>query len=151
VASTSGTKQTKWTTSEELVLVKAVIDVTEDPIVGNSQPRKAFYSRVGEKFHEEIGVEEEYRNVDQLSSKWGSIKQKVAKFNGIVKGILRNRPSGANDLDIEGMATKRYKDEHNATAPPTEHWQILRRTPKFQELIEDKKVASKKVLIRNVE
>jgi hypothetical protein len=63
----TGVKQQKWSTMKGLCLVKAVIDVWEDPIVG------AFYTRIGEKLYKAQG-REEYHNADQLSSKWNGIK-----------------------------------------------------------------------------
>ncbi|KAK9069540.1 hypothetical protein SSX86_011444 [Deinandra increscens subsp. villosa] len=131
-----------WNTEEELHLVRAYIDTSEDPKIGNSQTKDAFWDRVSKKFHaskkaaarpDEIPT---FRNNDKLSGKWGTIKKKVAKFHGVFLGVERTRPSGASDGDLINIAVNRYKDDNTNSAPLLQHYQILKSSPKFAEIVE---------------
>jgi hypothetical protein len=59
-------------------------------------------------------------------------------------GVLRNQPSGASDVKVEGIATNRYKDETNNVGPPIELWRVLKECPKFHEIIDEKKASEKR-------
>ncbi|KAL8239166.1 hypothetical protein R6Q59_015733 [Mikania micrantha] len=58
----------KWTESEEVALVRAYIDVSEDLIVGNNQMSSVFWSRVRDQFFSTMG-RGSYRTNDMLSNK----------------------------------------------------------------------------------
>ncbi|KAK9066766.1 hypothetical protein SSX86_014089 [Deinandra increscens subsp. villosa] len=112
------------------------------PKRSNSQTKDAFWDRVSKKFHaskkaaarpDEIPT---FRNNDKLSGKWGTIKKKVAKFHGVFLGVERTRPSGASDGDLINIAVNRYKDDNTNSAPLLQHYQILKSSPKFAEIVE---------------
>ncbi|KAL8256863.1 hypothetical protein R6Q59_028904 [Mikania micrantha] len=71
----------KWTTEEEFALLKAWVDVSEDPIVGRNKKGPDFWSKIRSHFFQAMG-RAEYRTNDMISSKWRDINRKVKRFNG---------------------------------------------------------------------
>ncbi|KAK9061359.1 hypothetical protein SSX86_018540 [Deinandra increscens subsp. villosa] len=117
--------------------------------VGNNQTKGTFWTRVSEKFHEikkkkaKPGHDVFFRKNDKLSGKRFHIKRNVGKFHGVYREVERNRPSGARDVDLLNIAITRYRDDHNS-APLVEHYNILKKSPKFNEIMESTSTSGKK-------
>ena len=77
VAQPGRQKPTVWVPHEELVLVKAWVDISEDSIQGNAQPGEHFWFRILERFREELGKCDDYRTKHQLNSKFREIAKGV--------------------------------------------------------------------------
>ncbi|KAK9056203.1 hypothetical protein SSX86_027293 [Deinandra increscens subsp. villosa] len=139
-----------WTTPEELALVRAYIDTSEDPRYGNAQTFKAFWDRISVKYHEAMsraaqpGEKPLYRNNDKLSGKWSQIKKKVSKFHAVYVGVDRTRKSGMCDADVVKIAVARYKDDGHKGAPPIQHYEIMKPSPKFNEMLEGTALSKKR-------
>ncbi|KAJ0735787.1 hypothetical protein HanPI659440_Chr11g0436301 [Helianthus annuus] len=69
---TSKRKQQRWVVNEELALVRAWLQQSLHPTLGNSQHRSHLWETISKAFHEEM-EREVYRENDSLSSKWTEI------------------------------------------------------------------------------
>lgn len=48
-----------WSQQEELVLIKVWVEISEELAKGNAQPADHFWIRVLDRFHKELGKEDE--------------------------------------------------------------------------------------------
>ncbi|KAL8189680.1 hypothetical protein R6Q57_029246 [Mikania cordata] len=87
----------KWMESEEVALVRAYIDVSEYPIVGNNQTSSVFWSC------------DEQHAFRQMAR---DLQRKVAKFNGIWAKHHNNRKSGENDDSVMNKSLMTYAREN---------------------------------------
>lgn len=68
-----------WLPQEELVLVKAWTDISEDSNTGNAQPGYHFWLRILELFREELGKCGDYYTKHQMNSKFREIARGFQK------------------------------------------------------------------------
>ncbi|XP_023756360.1 glutathione S-transferase T3-like [Lactuca sativa] len=106
-------KPTAWLSHEELVLVKAWADISEDSIQGNAQPEEYFWFRILEQFREEQEKGDDYRTKHQLNSKFREIAAGVSKVNGLYNNLKTQRKSGQGDEQIlqEALQWKKYEKD----------------------------------------
>ncbi|VFQ60624.1 unnamed protein product [Cuscuta campestris] len=106
--------------------------------------KDATWDYIDEKFFAAMNKDASYCTLDQLTSKWGHIDRKVQKFIGIYEEWSRSRKSGTNDADVLRLAMAWYQDDGHQGKVPIDHWRILSRSPKWQQLNNPEAGSSKK-------
>ncbi|XP_022003328.1 glutathione S-transferase T3-like [Helianthus annuus] len=86
-----------WTKDEEYTLVRAWVDVSEDPNIANFQTDPEFWNRIRALFYSTRG-KGEHRDKDSISSKWNDINNKCHSFQEVYQRNYDNRPSGEGDV-----------------------------------------------------
>ncbi|KAL7604649.1 hypothetical protein Lser_V15G20311 [Lactuca serriola] len=121
-----GKKQSReGVAQEELVLVKAWVDISKDSIHGNAQPGEQFWFRILERFQEELGKSDDYRTKHQLNSKFREIAKGVSKINGLYNNLRTQRKSGQGDEEILQEALQFYLEEVRKSFKWHDCWKLL--------------------------
>lgn len=93
------TKLANFNPQEDIFLVKAWLEISCDPIVGNSQRGDSFWKRVLERYNFRRGTFPE-RTRRSLSSRWtNNIRPQVSLFAGYYAAAQQQNPSGMSDSD----------------------------------------------------
>ena len=137
VAQPGRQKPTLWVPHEELVLVKAWVDISEDSIQGNAQPGEHFWFRILERFREELGKSDDYRTKHQLNSKFREIARGVSKINGLYNNLKTQRKSGQGDEEILQEALQFYLEEVGKPFKWHDCWKLLVRSPRWKKYEQD--------------
>jgi hypothetical protein len=82
-----------FTQDEDEQLCISWESVSTDPIIGNEQPSKAYWTRITEHFHANRTFESD-RTKNSLEHRWGTIQKECQKFQGIFEDVERRHPSG---------------------------------------------------------
>ncbi|KAL7584227.1 glutathione S-transferase T3-like [Lactuca sativa] len=131
VAQPGRQKPTLWVPHEELVLVKAWVDISEDSIQGNAQPGEHFWFRILERFREELGKCDDYRTKHQLNSKFREIARGVSKINWLYNNLKTQRKSGQGDEEILQETLQFYLEEVGKPFKWHDCWKLLVRSPRW--------------------
>jgi hypothetical protein len=96
--STNGAKgrakrSSNFNRTEDVQLCISWQSISSDSIIGNEQPRKAYWQRIAEHYHANRDFESD-RNANSLEHRWGNIQKEVRKFQGCYDQIERRHPSG---------------------------------------------------------
>nr|XP_043621372.1 glutathione S-transferase T3-like [Erigeron canadensis] len=121
---------------EEACLAKAWLNVYEDPYVGNAQTAGSFWKKV--KFQLDSHLNRESgRTPEMCRSKWKDLKHKVSGFCGIYNVKKSKMSSGQSEEDVFKEAVALYMRKYNNKSgfPHVEAWQVLRRGPKWSEVL----------------
>ena len=137
VAQPGRQKPTAWLPHEELVLVKAWADISEDSIQGNAQPGEHFWFRILERFREELEKGDDYRTKHQLNSKFREIAKGVSKINGLYNNLKTQRKSGQGDEEILQEALQFYLEEVGKPFKWHDCWKLLVRSPRWKKYEQD--------------
>ena len=87
-----------YTTSEDVILCRSWISITQDPLIGNDQSGSQFWERVHISFATLLGTPTD-RTSGSLSSRFSIISKEVALFIGKYANIVNRAASGTNDAD----------------------------------------------------
>nr|XP_043609593.1 uncharacterized protein LOC122581429 [Erigeron canadensis] len=125
-----------WGKDEEACLAKAWLNVFEDPYVGNAQTAGSFWGKV--KFQMDSHLNRDSgRTPEMCRSKWKDLKHKVSGFCGIYNVKKSKMLSGQSDEDVFKASVALYMRKYNNKSgfPHVEAWQVLRRGPKWSEVL----------------
>lgn len=86
-------KRTANFTQEDVHLCISWECVSSDPIIGNEQPSKAYWTRITEHFHDNRTFESD-RSKNSLQHRCGTIQKECKKFQGIFEAVEHRHPSG---------------------------------------------------------
>ncbi|KAL4585059.1 hypothetical protein LXL04_009672 [Taraxacum kok-saghyz] len=118
-----------WKDKEVKALAQAWLEVSEADERGNDQDLAAFRQRVWEAFC--TRMRKVYRNPTQIYAKWRPTNKSVMKFNGIYVNFCRQPPSGANQMDIIGLAEQQYADVTGTVFKSKVFWDVVKNHPKW--------------------
>ncbi|XP_021975529.1 glutathione S-transferase T3-like [Helianthus annuus] len=118
-----------WTKDEEFTLVRAWVDVSEDPDVANFQMGSEFWNRIRALFYSTWG-KGEHRDKDSISSKWTDINNKCHSFQEVYQRNYDNRPSGDSDIGVLTRTMEEY-EKTKGVFPYYKCWELLRKSPKW--------------------
>ena len=118
-----------WKDKEVKALAQAWLEGSEDDENGNHQDLAAFRQTIWEGFCSRMG--RVYRNPEQIYAKWRGTNRSVMKFNGIYVNICRQPPSGANQMDIIGLAEQQYADIEGKAFKSKVFWDVVKNHPKW--------------------
>jgi hypothetical protein len=93
------TKKTNFSIEEDILLVKAWINISTDPIQGTDQKGSKFWDRIWKKYHENKKEDTVERSVHSLSNRWSTIQKFTNKFCGYLAQVETKNPSGATEQD----------------------------------------------------
>jgi len=93
------TKKTNFSIEEDILLVKAWINISTDPIQGTDQKGSKFWDRIWKKYHENKKEDTVERSVHSLSNRWSTIQKFINKFCGYLAQVETKNPSGATEQD----------------------------------------------------
>lgn len=96
---TSTTKRTNFSVEEDILLVKAWINTSIDPIHGNDQKSTKFWDRILEKYNENKKETTVERTAHSLSNRWCSIQKFTNKFCGYLAQVESRNQSGHSEQD----------------------------------------------------
>jgi len=82
-----------YTNLEDIQLCKSWIHISNDPIIGNNQPGKTYWERIGNDFHSNRDFESD-RTPNSLEHRFGIILKECMKFQGYYEEVERRHPSG---------------------------------------------------------
>jgi hypothetical protein len=115
---------------------RSVLHISQDPIQGNGQRKKAFWDRIAMHCNQNRPAGGNQRPSRSLETKWGVIKHDIAKFIGVYNQVLGCRESGTSLDDVLQNALELYKVKH-----PKQHsflfihcWLVLKDVPCWMEM-----------------
>jgi hypothetical protein len=134
-------RSTNYTELEDLVITKAFVSVSEDPINGSQQRANIFWAKVHQKYKVLLAQQDkrnqpEIRSVDSVKQRYTKvIAKEICKFNKHYILLKKQNKSGwAEDNYIE-EAGMLYEDECNKPFNFLSCVLILHKHPKFDPMI----------------
>ena len=85
---------------EDVLLCEVYIKISQDPITGVNQSGDQFWSRVGDKFNNDMNAGWEENSKRSVQARIQAIEKEVRKLNGCIRQIENLHPSGASNEDI---------------------------------------------------
>jgi ribosomal protein S8 len=128
---------------EDLLITKAYVSVSTDPIHGSQQKGTIFWSKVHQKFKlfatkEPGGNELRGRPVDSLKQRYTKVISKaVAKYNKFYKTLKNDNKSGWNEEMYMDEASKLYEEEEGRPFRFLSCVEALHKVPKFDPMVSD--------------
>ncbi|XP_075478792.1 uncharacterized protein LOC142519640 [Primulina tabacum] len=106
-----------YTVDEDKFLCHIYLDVSQDPIIGISQSRTQFWSRVAENYNKERRSDLHPRPQRSVEKRMGNILTSVARMRGCIRQIENLKPSGASEQDIMNRAKVLYVQDSKDNKP----------------------------------
>ncbi|CAD6240354.1 unnamed protein product [Miscanthus lutarioriparius] len=139
----SSKQGSNYTNLEDIQLCKSWIHISNDPIIGNNQPGKTYWERIGNDFHSNRDFESD-RTPNSLEHRFGIILKECMKFQGYYEEVERRHPSGIPYKEHLLEAQARYARKAKGKNCQFEHcWLTLRHTQKFESTLEGNKRPAK--------
>ncbi|WVZ77282.1 hypothetical protein U9M48_025167 [Paspalum notatum var. saurae] len=126
------TKLSNFNPTEDTNLVKACLEISCDPVIGNGQRQDGFWKRVGERYDFRRGHNPQ-RSLRSLSSRWSTIKAQCANFAGRFAEAIRENPSGMSDADKTSWAAANFADLEGHAFQFMHCWDLLKDEPKWRD------------------
>lgn len=86
-----------FTPALDIAICNAYLCISQDAIVGNSQPQSVFWSRVLEEYTKK--TDDSSRTINSIQSRWREIQKLCAKWSGYLKSIEAKNQSGQTEAD----------------------------------------------------
>ncbi|KAL6840948.1 hypothetical protein ACP4OV_012778 [Aristida adscensionis] len=130
-------KRLSWTKEEDLRLVSAWLNNSNDPIQSNYKKNDQYWNGVAAVYNSTT-PKNRARLVKQIKDRFARIKKRVAWFCGSWKEANALWASGESDVDLMERALKTYEEEHKKDGPfMFKHcWDVLRKEPKWDAYLE---------------
>ncbi|KAI3695180.1 hypothetical protein L1987_78169 [Smallanthus sonchifolius] len=122
----------KWPPSDEVLLTKGYIFISEDPIIGNNHNNAEYWGRIADYYNKE--GPKVPRIAHNLRSHWHHIKTKVSMFNELYLQAKPRYKSGWSDDQYINEAKLDYTNDpsnKSSNAFAYEHvWRVMKDCPK---------------------
>ncbi|KAM0845126.1 hypothetical protein ACQ4PT_056594 [Festuca glaucescens] len=120
-------KRLTWTKEEDLRLVSAWLNNSNDPIQSNYKKNEQYWKEVAAVYNSTT-PKNRARLVKQVKDRFGRIKKKVAWFCASWKEANALYASGESDVDLKKRAMQTYEEDHKEDGPfMFEHcWEFLK-------------------------
>jgi hypothetical protein len=105
-------KGKNFSTDEERQVCLSVLDISQDPCIGNGQRKDAFWQRIEVHYNSNKPVGRGHRPLWSMESKWGSMKHDVSKFSGVFSYCYTNKQSEDGQDKIVHKALALYTLKH---------------------------------------
>ncbi|KAE8786042.1 glutathione S-transferase T3 [Hordeum vulgare] len=130
-------KRLLWTKDEDLRLVGAWLNNSNDPIQSNYKKNDQYWKEVDVVYNSTTPKNRE-RLVKQVKDRFGTIKKRIAWFCGSYKEANALYASGESDTDLKKRAMQTYEADHKEDSPLMfEHcWEVLKDQPKWDAYLE---------------
>nr|XP_034591478.1 glutathione S-transferase T3-like [Setaria viridis] len=124
------TKRRHWSHEEEVRLVSAWLNNSNDPIRTNDKKYDSFWKDIAEEFNKNAtpGCE---RDTNQLKIHWSRLKTVIADFNGCWTKVNRVNKSGASDDHMMDEALALYTERYKKPFTLIHWWRTLKNQPKW--------------------
>ena len=86
-------RQKNFSKAEDLTLVDAYLEITQDPIIGVDQSRDCYWKRIDAYFHANKS-EDHGRTQGSLQHRWAIIQEQVNRFCACYAQVLNRNQSG---------------------------------------------------------
>ena len=137
------TRTPNYSKAEDVILAKAFVNVSENPITGNDQKAGTFWANVCKKFYD-MAKENDVaipvnRTTTSLTNRFQKQLQKnLNEWNAFYKQIKDSKPSGTTEEDMRNMADELYSEMNDARPFNFRHVvDTLHQMPKFNPMHED--------------
>ncbi|PXF41967.1 hypothetical protein BWQ96_08321 [Gracilariopsis chorda] len=128
-----------YSTEEDVVLAKAWVRVSEDPIVGSEQKGNTFYTKVWNEYKQAKPGELPLCPLASTSTRVKTILKHCVRFSACHSTVAGSQPTVVNDADIIRITTalfngKKIKEPQEDIGRPfkfLDAWGILRFHEKF--------------------
>lgn len=140
-----GSRGFGFTSKEDIAVVRAWLNVSEDPVVGSDQKASQFYERVAEIYNDRLKPSHcSTRNALSLRRRFDCIKANCVRFSACYSAVKRLKPTGVSYSDIIRLATASFNkvkvahpsDNTGRTFRFLEAWEVVNGHPKFQVQVE---------------
>ncbi|KAF8700983.1 hypothetical protein HU200_033874 [Digitaria exilis] len=130
-------KRMMWTKDEDIILVGAWVNNSNDPIHANYKKDDQYWKEVTAAYNSAI-PKNRARLMKCTKDRFGRIKKRVAWFCGSWKEANALWASGESDVNLMDRALKLYEEEHKKDGPfMFKHcWDVLRKEPKWDAYLE---------------
>lgn len=133
---TNACKETKckWSPIEDVVLIKAWLNTSNDPFIGNEQKASAsaFQKRIGAYFSSSPAVSSlPKRESSNCKKRWQKINDSINKFVGCYDQAVSQRTSGQSEEDVVQVAYQFYFNDYNTKFALEHAWKELRHDQKW--------------------
>lgn len=130
-------KRLTWTKEEDLRLVSAWLNNSNDPIQSNYKKNEQYWKDVAAVYNSTT-PKNRARLVKQVKDRFARIKKKVAWFCASWKEANALYASGESEVDLKKRAKQTYEADHKEDGPfMFEHcWEILKEEPKWDAYLE---------------
>lgn len=125
-------KRLLWTKEEDLRLVSAWLNNSNDPIGSNYKKNDQYWNGVAAVYNSTT-PKNRARLAKQIKNRFGRIKKRVTWFCAAWKEANALWASGESDVNLMDRAMQTYEAEHKTDGPfMFKHcWDVLRREPKW--------------------
>nr|VDD26078.1 unnamed protein product [Brassica oleracea] len=116
-----------WTPTDDLVLISSWLNTSKDPVVGNDQKGRAFWTRIAAYFFASpklAGCEK--REASQRKHRWHKLNELVSKFCWAYEAATREKTSGMNENDVIKAAHEIYYNNNKKKFTIEHAWKELR-------------------------
>ncbi|KAM0856756.1 hypothetical protein ACQ4PT_048909 [Festuca glaucescens] len=130
-------KRLLWTKEEDLRLVSAWLNNSNDPIQSNYRKNEQYWKEVAAVYNSTT-PKNRARLVKQVKDRFAKIKKKVAWFGASWKEANALYASGESDVDLKKRAMQTYESDHKDDGPfMFDHcWEVLKEQPKWDAYLE---------------
>ncbi|KAJ1295797.1 hypothetical protein BS78_01G250200 [Paspalum vaginatum] len=130
-------KRLLWKKEEDLRLVGAWLNNSNDPIGSNNKKNDQYWKDVAAVYNSTT-PKSQVRPVKQVKTRFAKIKKKVQWFCASWKEANTLYASGESDIDLMERVIKTYKADHKTDGPfMFKHcWDVLRKEPKWDAYLE---------------
>ncbi|XP_013601445.1 PREDICTED: glutathione S-transferase T3-like [Brassica oleracea var. oleracea] len=123
----------KWTTKEDVVLISAWLNTSNDPIVSNEQKAGTFWKRIEEYVNASpLLIGSIPREWSQCKQRWGRVNEQVCKFFGSHEAALKEQASGQNENDVMKAAHDIFFNDYLVKFSMEHCWRELRFDQKWR-------------------
>ncbi|XP_018476945.1 glutathione S-transferase T3-like [Raphanus sativus] len=122
-----------WSQKEDVVLIRAWLNTSKDPIIGYDRRPGSFWKRVGAYFNASphlVGMPD--REVGNCKQRWSKIDDQVNEFVGSLCAATRMQSSGQNDNDVMKLANEIYHNDYGAKFTLEHCWRELKNEQKWR-------------------
>lgn len=88
----SSARGKSFSSEQDEAICRAFLSITEDPIIGNSQSRSHFWTRVLEEYKSKTN--DSLRSESSMKSRWQIIQKSCNKFRGCLRSVQELHQSG---------------------------------------------------------
>ncbi|XP_047064676.1 uncharacterized protein LOC124672498 [Lolium rigidum] len=130
-------KRLLWTKEEDLRLVGAWLNNSNDPIQSNYRKNEQYWKEVAAVYNSTT-PKNRARLVKHVKDRFAKIKKKVAWFCASWKEANALYASGESDVDLKKRAMQTYEEDHKEDGPFMFHhcWEVLKKEPKWDAYLE---------------
>ncbi|EEE55751.1 hypothetical protein OsJ_04254 [Oryza sativa Japonica Group] len=130
-------KRLPWTKEEDLRLVSAWLNNSNDPIQSNYKKNDQYWNGVAAVYNNTT-PKNRARQVKQVKDRFGRIKKRVAWFCASWKEANALWASGESEVNLMDRTVKSYEEDHKKDGPfMFKHcWDVLSKEPKWDAYLE---------------